>query len=255
MNNLMVISLKNSPSECIHHAFSNSLPLLLHPTSAFPFSTTKCRAQQACAFSNFVSGKWEAVLIHAISSVGVAFAVTHACCSGELEKCGCDRKIQGVSPEGDGGVQRQTVGGRGQGPWDRITRGREATFCFSQSSALLALLPGFLTLHRMVAFPQQVSSSQAVLITSLMGLPFLFVDNPERSHYVSSSQALMNLHNNEAGRKVKAGTKWEASPHSREKGVGEGCSLLGTLSSASLGFLWFKFIFNTELEDTGPRNF
>lgn len=38
------------------------------------------------------------------------------------------------------------------------------------------------------------------------------------------------------------------------KGVGKACSLLGTLSSASLDFLWFKFIFNTELEDTGPRN-
>ncbi|KAJ7418643.1 protein Wnt-4-like protein [Pitangus sulphuratus] len=30
----------------------------------------------------------------------------------------------------------------------------------------------------------------------------VFVVNPERSHGVSSSQALMNLHNNEAGRKV-----------------------------------------------------
>uniref|UniRef100_A0A8D0EQQ4 Protein Wnt n=1 Tax=Strix occidentalis caurina TaxID=311401 RepID=A0A8D0EQQ4_STROC len=34
-----------------------------------------------------------------------------------------------------------------------------------------------------------------------------FVDNPERSRGVSSSRALMNLHNNEAGRKVRAGTR------------------------------------------------
>lgn len=34
-----------------------------------------------------------------------------------------------------------------------------------------------------------------------------FVDNPERSRGISSSRALMNLHNNEAGRKVRAGTR------------------------------------------------
>lgn len=34
-----------------------------------------------------------------------------------------------------------------------------------------------------------------------------FVDNPEKSRGVSSSQALMNLHNNEAGRKVSAGAR------------------------------------------------
>lgn len=34
-----------------------------------------------------------------------------------------------------------------------------------------------------------------------------FVDNPERSRGTSSSRVLMNLHNNEAGRKVSAGTR------------------------------------------------
>lgn len=38
--------------------------------------------------------------MYAISSAGVAFAVTRACSSGELEKCGCDRTVHGVSPQG-----------------------------------------------------------------------------------------------------------------------------------------------------------
>ena len=38
--------------------------------------------------------------VHAISSAGVAHALTRACSSGELENCGCDRSLRGMSPEG-----------------------------------------------------------------------------------------------------------------------------------------------------------
>ena len=38
--------------------------------------------------------------VHAISSAGVAHALTRACSSGELENCGCDRSLRGTSPEG-----------------------------------------------------------------------------------------------------------------------------------------------------------
>ncbi|XP_027537366.1 protein Wnt-4-like [Neopelma chrysocephalum] len=95
-----------------------------------------------------VQGTWEAGFIHAISAAGIAFAVTRACSHRELEKCGCDRKIQGASPEGFQWL----------GCSDNLSYG--------------------------------ITFSQAL------------VDNPERSHGVSSSQALMNLHNNEDGRKA-----------------------------------------------------
>lgn len=42
--------------------------------------------------------------MHALSSAAVAVAVTRGCSRGELERCGCDRKVRGVSPEGESGV-------------------------------------------------------------------------------------------------------------------------------------------------------
>ncbi|XP_006744515.2 protein Wnt-4 [Leptonychotes weddellii] len=93
-------------------------------------------------------GTREAAFVYAISSAGVAFAVTRACSSGELEKCGCDRTVHGVSPQGF----------QWSGCSDNIAYG--------------------------VAFSQS------------------FVDVRERSKGASSSRALMNLHNNEAGRKA-----------------------------------------------------
>ena len=46
------------------------------------------------------SGTREMAFVHAISSAGVAHALTRACSSGELENCGCDRSLRGMSPEG-----------------------------------------------------------------------------------------------------------------------------------------------------------
>ncbi|XP_062473116.1 protein Wnt-4-like [Pezoporus occidentalis] len=50
-----------------------------------------------------IQGTREPALIHAMAAAGVAFAVTRACSRGGLERCGCDRKVRGVSPEGEGG--------------------------------------------------------------------------------------------------------------------------------------------------------
>ncbi|KAK2528247.1 protein Wnt-4 [Columba livia] len=90
----------------------------------------------------------ESAFILAISASSIAFAVTCVCSRGELEKCGCDRKIRGVSPEGF--------------EWSGCSDNLSYGIAFSQA----------------------------------------FVDNPERNRGVSSSRALMNLPNNEAGRKA-----------------------------------------------------
>uniref|UniRef100_A0A671LR09 Protein Wnt n=1 Tax=Sinocyclocheilus anshuiensis TaxID=1608454 RepID=A0A671LR09_9TELE len=95
-----------------------------------------------------VTGTREAAFVYALSAASVAFAVTRACSSGELDKCGCDRNVHGVSPEGF----------QWSGCSDNIAYG--------------------------VAFSQS------------------FVDIRERSKGQSSNRALMNLHNNEAGRKA-----------------------------------------------------
>lgn len=47
-----------------------------------------------------LTGTREAAFVYAISAASVAYAVTRACSSGELEKCGCDRNVHGVSPQG-----------------------------------------------------------------------------------------------------------------------------------------------------------
>uniref|UniRef100_A0A674P116 Protein Wnt n=1 Tax=Takifugu rubripes TaxID=31033 RepID=A0A674P116_TAKRU len=93
-------------------------------------------------------GTREAAFVHALSSAALAMAVTRACTRGELEKCGCDRKVRGVSPEGF----------QWSGCSDNLSYG--------------------------VAFSQT------------------FVDEPERAKGLSAGRPLMNLHNNESGRKA-----------------------------------------------------
>uniref|UniRef100_A0A452UCH3 Protein Wnt n=1 Tax=Ursus maritimus TaxID=29073 RepID=A0A452UCH3_URSMA len=117
-------------------------------------------------------GTREAAFVYAISSAGVAFAVTRACSSGELEKCGCDRTVHGVSPGHGAPHPSPPTGFQWSGCSDNIAYG--------------------------VAFSQS------------------FVDVRERSKGASSSRALMNLHNNEAGRKVV----WHFPCHRHRQGRG-----------------------------------
>ncbi|TRY93098.1 hypothetical protein DNTS_008623 [Danionella cerebrum] len=153
-------------------------------------------------------GTREAAFVYAISAASVAFAVTRACSSGELDKCGCDRNVHGVSPEGvrwgpmqggePWGSQHHVSAAAGHavplpGPtcWDLPVGGCyrsklivlssaakiEARYCFQWSGCSDNIAYG-------VAFSQS------------------FVDIRERSKGQSSNRALMNLHNNEAGRKA-----------------------------------------------------
>ncbi|XP_074655053.1 protein Wnt-4-like [Tubulanus polymorphus] len=94
------------------------------------------------------AGTREAAFVHSISSAAVAHAVTRACSSGQLQKCGCDRSIRGKSH----------LGFEWAGCSDNVAYG--AAFCKA------------------------------------------FVDSREKSKRMAkTSRALMNLHNNEAGRR------------------------------------------------------
>ncbi|MBN3301514.1 WNT4A protein, partial [Amia calva] len=93
-------------------------------------------------------GTREAAFVYALGAAAVAVAVTRGCSRGELQKCGCDRKVRGVSPEGF--------------QWSGCSDNLSYGVAFSQS----------------------------------------FVDEPERARGLSSGRSLMNLHNNEAGRKA-----------------------------------------------------
>ncbi|NXP97209.1 WNT4 protein, partial [Vidua macroura] len=57
-----------------------------------------------------IQGTRESAFIHAISAAGIAFAVSRACSRGELHKCGCDHKVRGVTPEGEGRSRWQGAG-------------------------------------------------------------------------------------------------------------------------------------------------
>lgn len=108
---------------------------------------------------------------------------------------------------------RQRAGDRGEGPWGRQTREGDTSI-----------------LHRSLGDPLRASLSLSQGRFPSAGFQWLgcsdnlsygiafsqaFVDSPERSRGVSSSRALMNLHNNGAGRKVRAGTRAGSKPGCR----------------------------------------
>ncbi|KAM4790280.1 LOW QUALITY PROTEIN: protein Wnt-4-like [Cyanocitta cristata] len=117
-----------------------------HQFHSHRWNSSPLQGLQVCSKAT-IQGTRESLFIHAISAASIAFAVTRACSRRELHKCGCDHKVQGVSPEGFL-----------SGCSDNLSYG----IAFSQAS----------------------------------------VDSPERRCGVSSSRVLMNLHNNEAGRKA-----------------------------------------------------
>ncbi|XP_042206259.1 protein Wnt-4-like [Homarus americanus] len=102
-------------------------------------------------------GTREAAFVHAISSAGVAHAITRRCSSGELDDCGCDRSVRGVTQNGF----------QWSGCSDNIAYGVSLSKRFVDAR------------DRKVVKRKKLNNNRRV-----------------------SSRALMNLHNNEAGRKL-----------------------------------------------------
>jgi len=103
--------------------------------------------------------------VHAISSAGVAHTVTRACSTGSLNRCGCDKTVG----------QRTTIG---PGASRRNARGLSGSTSFQWAGC----------------------SDNAAYGSAFAKL---FVDARERAKGKEASRALMNLHNNNAGRKVR----------------------------------------------------
>ncbi|XP_068240095.1 protein Wnt-4-like [Palaemon carinicauda] len=121
-------------------------------------------------------GTREAAFVHAISSAGVAHAITRRCSTGELDDCGCDRSVRGVTQHGF----------RWSGCSDNIAYG--------------------------------VSLSKRFVDARDRKL----VQRHKRKGKRVSSRALMNLHNNEAGRKlIESNMRVECKCH----GVSGSCEL------------------------------
>lgn len=118
-------------------------------------------------------GTRESAYVHAITAAGVAYVVTRTCSTGTLDRCGCDGSVGGV--EGVGGVGG-TTSPVPPGPRSSNRRQQKPDFEWAGCSDNIAYGTAF---------------SRA------------FVDARERvSRNNGSNKALMNLHNNEAGRKV-----------------------------------------------------
>lgn len=121
-------------------------------------------------------GTREAAFVHAISSAGVAHAITRRCSSGELDDCGCDRSVRGVTQHGF----------QWSGCSDNIAYG-------------VSLSKRFVDARDRKLVKRKKKSGRRV-----------------------SSRALMNLHNNEAGRRlIEVNMRVECKCH----GVSGSCEL------------------------------
>lgn len=129
-------------------SFSVSLPESL-PRFLYTHPLTTSTFFQLVKLPIVLKGTREAAFVHALSAAGVAHAVTRACSSGEMEKCGCDRTVRGQSQQGF----------QWSGCSDNVGYGT----AFSRA----------------------------------------FVDVRDKKASKTNPRSLMNLHNNEAGRKVR----------------------------------------------------
>ncbi len=124
--------------------------------------------------------------VHAISSAGVAHALTKACSAGELANCGCDRSLKGTTPEGF----EVSESDRGFLQWKSASRSGKPYYLHSTSCRLLLL--------------QWSGCSDNVDFGITFSRAFVDARDRRKSRKKPrNAQPLMNLHNNEAGRKVR----------------------------------------------------
>ena len=120
---------------------------------------------------DFCAATRETAFVHAISAAGVAHAVTRACSTGRLDRCGCDRSIETGSGGPSSGPKTLTSSGTGA-PSGSKSKSFQWAGCSDN-----------------VAYGTAFSKS--------------FVDAREtRAKGRDGAKTLMNLHNNNAGRKV-----------------------------------------------------
>lgn len=122
----------------------------------------------------YIAATRETAFIHAITTAGVSHAVTRACSSGRLERCGCDRSVEGgaTTVRSSSPANDVTTGADGGGGGGGASKAFQWAGCSDN-----------------VAYGSAFSKS--------------FVDAREiRPKRRDSAKTLMNLHNNNAGRKV-----------------------------------------------------
>ena len=144
------------------------LLVIRHP-SAVDHPTRIKYMNKSTPLKFFKTGTREAAFVHAISAAGVAHALTRACSAGELEDCGCDRTVRGASPEGF----------QWAGCSDNVHFGTSFSRTFVDARE-----------HRFSKRKPKINLNGTTTAQQQMQI----------------WRALMNLHNNEAGRKVKINT-------------------------------------------------
>lgn len=138
-----------------------------------------------------ITANRETAFVHAISSAGVMYTLTRNCSLGDFDNCGCDDSRNGQ--RGQCHVHTYTYG-------SKLLHGGRGQMFVSSSAGGHGWLWGGCSDN--VGFGEAISKQ--------------FVDTLETGQ---DARAAMNLHNNEAGRKVPLSAAFLLLPLDRERGA------------------------------------